>query len=393
MVAIDPEGNVAGALSGEGNYDVLDRFIADQIKKHKEKGTLNEKPIRFDLVRYRETSDTPLFYPGKVHADERVNRLFVADSTHHRVVVSDLAGTVQTVIGSGTPGFKDGSFTECQFDDPQGMTGSGDVIYVADRKNHAIRKIDLAAKTVTTVAGTGKQDGDFANRGRTKPAKGKEIGLNSPWDLLLIGQTIYIAMAGHHQIWTYDLAKDELLPFAGNGREHIKDGPHYASSFAQPSGLVSDGTFLYVADSEGSAIRKVPLNGEGRVTTLVGRPNDPGALFYFGDKDGTGDDVELQHALGVALHDGQLVVVDTYNNKLKLLDPKTRKCTTFVGDGKAELLDEPAGIAIAAGKAYIADTNASRIRVVDLKTKEIKTLDLKGLTPPPPQAEWQPPKK
>jgi thiol-disulfide isomerase/thioredoxin len=393
MIVIDPEGNVLGSLSGEGNYDLLDRVIGELVKKHKEKKTLDEKPIRFDLVRYRETADTPLFFPGKVHADEKSGRLFVADSTHHRVIVSDFAGNVQSVIGAGAPGFKDGSFETAQFDDPQGMATTGDILYLADRKNHSIRKIDLKAKTVRTIAGIGKQDGDFANRGRTRPAKGSEIGLNSPWDLLLNGDTLFIAMAGHHQIWTYDLAKDELLPFAGNGREHIKDGPLYASCFAQPSGLATDGESLFVADSEGSAIRKVPLNGQGRVSTLVGRPGDQGALFYFGDKDGTGEDVELQHALGVAMHDGKIFVVDTYNNKLKVLDPKTRECRTFVGDGTSEILDEPAGIAVAGGKAFIADTNANRVRVVDLKTKQVSTLEFKGLKPPPPQAEWLPPKK
>lgn len=388
MVAIDPEGNVAGAISGEGNYETLDRFIQATIKKHKEKKTLDETPMRFDLVRYREKGDTPLFFPGKVLADGPGNRLFVSDSTHHRVVVSDLAGTVQAVIGAGSPGNKDGDFATAQFDDPQGLAVNGDTLYVADRKNHTIRAVDLKAKTVSTIAGTGKQDGEFMNRGRTRPAKAKEIGLNSPWDLLLVGNTMYIAMAGHHQIWTLDLAKNELAPFAGDGRENIKDGPHYASRFAQPSGLATDGTFLYVADSEVSAIRKVPLNGEGRVSTLVGE-----GLFEFGDKDGIGDAARLQHALGVAYHDGKLLVADTYNDKLKWLDPKTRELKSFIGDKKSELFDEPAGVSIANGKAYVADTNANRIRVVDLATKAVTTLELKGLKPPPQQKEWQPPVK
>jgi thiol-disulfide isomerase/thioredoxin len=388
LVVVDPEGKLAGAISGEGNYDVLDRFIAKMIDKHKANKTLDETPVRFDLVRYRETADTPLFFPGKVLADGPGNRLFVADSTHHRVVVSDLAGTVQAVIGAGSPGNKDGTFANVQFDDPQGMALSGDTLYVADRKNHTIRAADLKAKTVTTIAGTGKQDGGFENRTRTTPVGAKEIGLNSPWDLLLIGKTLVIAMAGHHQIWTLDLEKNQLLPFAGDGRENIKDGPHYASRFAQPSGLATDGEFLYVADSEVSAIRKVPLSGQGRVTTLVGE-----GLFEFGDKDGIGDAARLQHALGVAFHDGKLLVADTYNDKLKWLDPKTRELSTFVGDKKLTTFDEPAGLSIANGKAYVADTNANRIRVVNLATKEVTTLELKGLTPPPPQKEWLPPKK
>ena len=359
-------------------------MIGKLITEHKEKKTLDEKPRRFDLVRFREKGDTPLFFPGKVLADAKGDRLFIADSTHHRVVVTDLAGKAKAVIGAGSPGFKDGSFAEAKFDDPQGMAIDGEILYLADRRNHSIRAIDLTAKTVTTVAGTGKQDGDFANRQRQGPAGATEIGLNSPWDLLLVGKTLYIAMAGHHQIWTLDLAKKQLQPFAGSGR-NIRDGPLYAANFAQPSGLATDGTNLYVADSEVSAVRKLPLSGEGRVTTLVGT-----GLFDFGDADGVGEKALLQHALGVVYHDGLLYVADTYNGKIKTIDPKTRECKTYVGGKADQEFDQPAGISYANDKLYVADTNSHRIRVVDLKTMGVATLKLIGVEPPPAQKEWQP---
>jgi thiol-disulfide isomerase/thioredoxin len=395
MAVIDPEGKFHGRLSGEGNYEVLDKYIGKLVAEHKAKGTLNEKPMRFDLIRYRETADTPLFFPGKVLADEASNRLFTADSTHHRVVVSDLAGKVSAVIGTGSPGRTDGAFDVVRFDDPQGMALDGDTLYIADRKNHCIRAADLKAKTVTTVAGTGTQDGEFRNRGLTAPVPATSIGLNSPWDLLKVDRTLYVAMAGHHQIWTYDLDKKAVAPFSGNGRENIKDGPHYAANFAQPSGLATDGQFLYVADSEVSAIRKVPFDPAGRVTTLVGE-----GLFEFGDIDGPGDRARLQHALGVVSVGDTLFVADTYNSKLKTIDPKTRQVKTFLGGDEkpagwfdGPLFNEPAGISHAAGKLYVADTNANRIRVVDVKTKAVSTLTLAGLQPPPPQKEWLPPGK
>jgi thiol-disulfide isomerase/thioredoxin len=397
FVLIDPEGKFYGRTGGEGNYDTLDHHIGKLVKEHRAKGTLSEKPVRFDLLRYRDHGDTPLFFPGKVLADGPGNRLFIADSTHHRLVVTDLNGAKQAVIGTGTPGRKDGRYEEAQFDDPQGMALDGDTLYVADRKNHCVRAVDLKAKAVTTVAGTGTQDGDFGNRQLDTWVSAAATGLNSPWDLLLHGRRLFIAMAGHHQIWVMDLDAKRMKPFAGNGREHIKDGPPYAASFAQPSGLTTDGTSLFVADSEGSAIRKLPLDGEGRVTTLVGRPGEAGALFYFGDADGTGDAVKLQHALGVLYLDGKLYVADTYNDKLKVLDPATRECRTLVGGDDAAsffggpVLSEPAGLSHANGKLYVADTNASRIRVVDLKTKAVETLTLTGVEPPPPQKDWQPP--
>lgn len=389
---IDPEGKYLGQASGEGQFDLLDKVIGKLVKDHKAKGTLNEKPIRFDLVRYRETGDTPLFFPGKVHADEAGKRLFIADSTHHRVVVTDLDGNKLAVIGAGTPGLKDGRYEDARFDDPQGLALVGQTLYVADRKNHSIRAVDLAAKTVSTVAGTGQQESESRLLDRPRPATA--VGLNSPWDLLAVGKQLFIAMAGHHQIWVMDLAKKEIGPFAGDGRENIKDGPLYAANFAQPSGLATDGKFLYVADSEVSAVRKLPLTGEGRVTTLVGT-----GLFDFGDQDGVGEKALLQHALGVAFHAGKLYVADTYNDKLKTIDPATREVKTFLGgDEKAgwftgPMFHEPAGLSVAGGKLYVADTNAHRIRVVDLATKAVATLPLKGVGPPPPQKEWQPPKK
>ncbi|HEY8504872.1 MAG TPA: thioredoxin-like domain-containing protein [Gemmataceae bacterium] len=374
LVLIDPLGKYVGYTSGEGNFELLDRYIAKLIKEHKEKGTLDEKPVRFDLLRNR-IDRTPLFFPGKVLADAAGGRLFIADSTHHRVVVTDLSGKKLDIIGCGTPGRKDGSFAEARFDDPQGMALRGDTLYIADRKNHQIRAADLKARAVTTVAGTGEQE-----RYRGTGGAALEVGLNSPWALLLHGETLFIAMAGHHQIWTLDLREKVVAPYAGDGRENIKDGPLFAARFAQPSGLAGDGKYLYVADSEVSAIRKVPMNGEGRVTTLVGE-----GLFEFGDADGVGDAVRLQHALGIAYHEGKLYIADTYNSKIKLLDPESRRCETWLGGDVwfgGPLFNEPAGLSIADGKLYVADTNAHRIRVVDLQTKQVSTLNLQGVEPP-----------
>ena len=385
MAVIDPEGNLVGMLSGEGNYDILDQTIAKLIAIHKAKKTLNETPLRFDLVRYREKADTPLFFPGKVLADAASNRLFISDSTHHRVIVTDLAGKQLAVAGTGTPGRADGAFAAAQFDDPQGLALAGDTLFVADRKNHSIRALDLTALTTRTVAGTGVQE--QSTRLLDAPAPGLRTGLNSPWDLHRVGTTLYIAMAGHHQIWTMDIGTGLVSRFAGDGGENLRDGPLFAARFAQPSGLADDGKFLYVADSEVSAIRKVPLNGQGRVETLVGK-----GLFDFGDEDGVGPAVRLQHALAVAAVGDQLLVADTYNSKLKKLDPRTRECKTLpltAAPGETgPLLDEPAGLSVAGGKAYIADTNAHRIRVVDLATNVVSTLKLTGVTPPPEQKEW-----
>ena len=114
-----------------------------------------------------------------------------------------------------------------------------------------------------------------------------------------------------------------------------------------------------------------------------------GDLFDFGDKDGRGNDVRLQHPLGLARWNQKLLIADTYNHKIKVLDPIARTVSSFAGTGKPGQADgvapsfyEPGGLAVAGDKLYVADTNNHAIRVVDLKTKQTKTLTMKGLQPP-----------
>jgi hypothetical protein len=95
-------------------------------------------------------------------------------------------------------------------------------------------------------------------------------------------------------------------------------------------------------------------------------------LFDFGDRDGIGDDVRLQHAQAVAPSpDGRVLVVDSYNDALRWLEPASRRVETWLRD-----FHEPAGIALAPPLAYVADTNAHRIVVVDLATgaRDVLTL-------------------
>jgi thiol-disulfide isomerase/thioredoxin len=375
---IDPDGKVVRGFSGEGNYEALDLAIANLIKEFKGKG-LKETPFKITLAKEKDSG--PLYFPGKVLADEVSGRLFIADSTNHRIVITSLEGKKIAVAGSGEEGFKSGAFAVAQFSDPQGMCLDGDILYVADRKNHSIRALNLKDETVKTVAGTGKQSHSRVG------GKAFLTGLNSPWDLLLHEKKIFIAMAGHHQIWAFDPARSVVSPYAGSGEENLADGQLLpsdfarGSAFAQPSGLATDGKRLFVADSEISAIRSVPLPGiKGNVTTIVGE-----GLFEFGDKNGKGDAVRLQHALGVAYSDGKLYVADTYNSKIKLIDPNLRTCDTYLGDPpgwlKEKMFNEPGGLSIASGKMYIADTNNHRIQVVDMKTKEATTLKLQGVDP------------
>ena len=255
------------------------------------------------------------------------------------------------------------------------MTLQGDNLYVVDTENHLIRKLDLKAKIVTTIAGTGKQAEFMASGGM-----GISSPLNSPWDLVYVEGKLYIAMAGAHQIWVMDLETTVFQPFAGSGREGCIDGLLDKSALAQPSGITASGSRLYFADSEVSAIRYVDMK-ENRVKTIVGQD-----LFVFGDVDGKGAEVRLQHPLGVTNYNGLIYIADTYNHKIKIVNPVDNTCITFSGDGHAGFIDgkeprfyEPGGLSFANNKLYIADTNNHAIRVIEMKTKEASTLQIRGL--------------
>lgn len=378
QVLIDPAGYVVGAASGEGNYDVIDQAIGKLVDEFRKRGELNEEPLKLVLERAK-VGDLPLAFPGKILAEAASDRLFIADSNHNRIVITKLDGTLIDTIGTGTAGATDGAFDKASFHRPQGLALAGDSLYVADTENHLIRRIDLKSRSVETIAGTGEQTHDYLFT--SGPAR--TSALSSPWDLQLVGRTLYIAMAGPHQIWKLDLDKNEVSRFAGSGREARLDGSLADAGFAQPSGMAVIGNMIYVADSESNVIRAIDLT-HGTVKTLVG-----GDLFEFGDVDGTGDDVRLQHPLGLLAYGDKLLIADTYNHKIKQLDPEHDRVTSLFGSGKPGQADgfsnsfyEPGGLAWANGNLYIADTNNHAIRVVDLKTKQASTLRLKGLTPP-----------
>lgn len=405
MLLIDPEGKAVWGRSGEFKAAEVAEILDLAIPYYREAKLLNERPFPIDLVKEQ---NLPLRFPGKVLAHEATGRLIISDSNHNRIVIATLDGKLLDVIGSGAIGRDDGDYKTATFDHPQGCALYNEMLYVADTENHLLRKVDLKAKKVTTIAGVGMQAkhpwpgldetgmGDLPDRFVGKPL---QTALNSPWDLWVHDNDLYIAMAGPHQIWKMPLDESEIGPYAGNGREDIVDGPLLPkepfdrdySSFAQPSGLSSDGEWLFVADSEGSSIRAVPFDSTKEVRTVVGTAELPfGRLFEFGDVDGPKSKAKFQHCLGVTYVGGKLYVADTYNNKIREVDAKTGGVKTLAGKGRKGKGDsdkdgtfrEPAGISHAKGKLYVADTNNHLIRTIDLASGKVGTLTIAGLAPP-----------
>lgn len=378
FILIDPEGKVYGRYSGEGVYDAMRPEIDGMIKEFDRRGRINRTPIKFVLER-DHAPQSFLSFPGKIAADGKKHRLVISDSDHNRILVVSMPGaTIEEVIGSGDAGLVDGQFAQAEFRKPQGVAIDGDSIYVADTENHAVRVIDLSTRTVSTLAGTGSQATTFNVAGR-----GRAVALNSPWDLVYHMGTLFIAMAGSHQVWTLNVRTLEARPYAGSGREDLHDAPLQEAALAQPSGITMNDDLLYIADSEDSGVRSIPADGKGNVRTLVGE-----GLFDFGDVDGKGDEVRLQHPIGICYHDGLLYVADTYNNKIKTIDPTTRVCRTLIGTGKSGMndgpageatLNEPCGLCFLDGILFMTDTNNHLIREWDPSTGKVTTLQLHGM--------------
>lgn len=375
IALVDPEGRIVDTAEGEVEVEAYAEMLRRRIAEHAARGTLvpREHAPAPDAPRSRTLS-----HPSKLLVTSG-STLFVADSGHHRVLQLEVddehhSARIAREIGAGAPGIADGPIETAMFRDPHGLAGAGTTLYVADTGNHAVRAVDLARGTVRTIAGTGAIGREPVRDGGD-PLR---VALRSPWSLWLDRPRLFVALAGSHQIAVIEDERD-LRPFAGDGMERLHDGPALHAGFNQPSDLVGGSGSLYVADPEAGAIRRVSLIGRPLVETLVGR-----GLYEWGDVDGYGTSVRMQHPLGLAL-DGLLYVADSYNHRVKHMDVETRRVAALAGSGIAGHVDggfararfrQPEGLAVRGRHLFVADTGNHVIRVCDLGSREVWTLTI-----------------
>ncbi|MDP7049707.1 MAG: thioredoxin-like domain-containing protein [Verrucomicrobiota bacterium] len=387
MAVVGPKGNLLLMVSGEGNKEAIDACISAALAFYPKK-IFRHDPVPMSPEKDKQHIESPLRYPGKLAIDPNGQRLFISDSNHHRIVVTDLDGKFIDTIGSGRIGLADGGYDEAQFFRLQGLAYHDGRLYVADAENHALRVVDTNAKTVGTLIGNGMQGRDYqGGKG------GRDQVISTPWDVFVEGDQVFIAMAGTHQIWSYGLKAKIAKNYSGNGSEqNLNRDDRLLAAWAQPSGLSVGNGELFIADSESSTVRSIDLTS-GATRTIAGGENaQPRNLFAFGDKDGIGEAARMQHALGVLWwpSEQKVIVADTYNHRLKLVDPKTGEAKRWVGSGKPALRDgkglqsqfsEPSGFALGpqARRLFVADTNNHVIRVVDLESLGVTTLKLSGV--------------
>ncbi|SDE72825.1 thioredoxin-like domain-containing protein [Streptomyces griseoaurantiacus] len=355
LVVIDPEGYVVAQHAGEGHAHAIEKLVEELEAEHEAKGTLRRGDGPYVAP---EPEPTTLRFPGKALLLPSGN-LLVSDTTRHQLVELAADGESEVRrIGSGARGFADGTAEAAAFSEPQGLAllEDGSVV-VADTVNHALRRLDVATGGVTTLAGTGRQWW----QGSPTSGPAREVDLSSPWDVAVFGGRVWMAMAGVHQLWTYDPAAETVAVAAGTTNEGLVDGPGAEAWFAQPSGLAAAGERLWLADSETSALRWVDT--EGAVHTAVGT-----GLFDFGHRDGAAEQALLQHPLGVtALPDGSVAVSDTYNHALRRFDPATGEVTTLATD-----LREPSDAVVVGEDIVVVESARHRLTRLRLPEEAVR---------------------
>ncbi|KPC61905.1 NHL domain-containing thioredoxin family protein [Streptomyces chattanoogensis] len=353
LVVIDPEGYVVAQHAGEGHAHALEKLVEELTAEHGAKGTLRRGDGPYVPP---EPVATDLRFPGKA-VRLPGGTFLVSDTTRHQLV--ELAADGEQVlrrIGTGERGLGADSFNE-----PQGLALLPDgKVAVADTVNHAIRVFDPVTGALETVAGTGKQWW----QGSPTSGPAREVDLSSPWDIAWWQDRLWIAMAGVHQLWTYDPVTGTVQVAAGTTNEGLVDGPAAEAWFAQPSGLAAAGDRLWLADSETSAVRWVERDGDGySVRTAVGT-----GLFDFGHRDGAADQALLQHPLGVtALPDGSVAIADTYNHALRRFHPASGEVTTLATD-----LREPSAAVLADDDIVVVESARHRLTRLRLPEEAVR---------------------
>lgn len=412
LVMIGPKGEPLAVFVGEGHKEELRLYVDVALNYYKSLNLISSTDLPMQSARHLlpVVKNGSLLFPGKIQVFQIKDgeRLAISDTGNNRILVADTTGTAECIIGGNNPGFSDGDFQNARFNAPQGVCTLGSSIFVADTENHAIRKIDLEKRIVTTVAGTGFQGHDY-----TGGKIGQDQILSSPWDVAVYNYrhdasdvtvpVLLIAIAGTHQIWALFLEdavwwKNKLYKagtcraIVGTGKEENRNNTYpHAAGLAQPSGLAVAEKLkaVFFADSESSTVRRVDLQS-GRVSAVCGANRNPADLHDFGDVDGAQYAAKLQHALGVMWHPQEETVylADTYNHKIKKIDPNTGLCKTAFGDGKpnkGHSFDEPSGLAVSlsGNVLYVADTNNHQVKAIDLRNDSVTTLSLKCFTDEP----------
>jgi sugar lactone lactonase YvrE len=318
---------------------------------------------------------------------DTAGNIYIADDGHHRVrKVDAVSSIITTVAGNGDQGYlADGvPATHTRLNHPYGVHGdAAGNLYIADRDNKRIRKVDAASGIITTVAGNG--NGTYLGDGLPATA----TGLNKPSSIFLDGAgDLYVADTDNNCIRKVDAASGIITTVAGNGDEgYLEDGvPATATRLDHPAGVHVDGNGnILIADSDNKRIRKVD-----RVSGIIATVAGTGSAGYWGDAE-SATRAKLNRPNGIFVDaGGNLYIADTDNRRIRKVHAINGFISTIAGNGvSADTGDggpavdasfrNPWGLWVdPAGNIYITDTENHRIRKVDIDTGIIDTVSGNG---------------
>ena len=314
---------------------------------------------------------------------DNLGRVLFSDTFNHRIRRFDpKSGLIETIAGSGSKGFSGdgGPATKAAMNEPYGikLDKANEHLYIVDRLNLRVRRVNLKSGMIDTVGGTGKaaysgDGGPAAQAGLVEP-NGAALGPGPNGE----DTRLYISDVRGHRIRVVDLKTGIIETFAGTGQaKHNGDGGPAAKAgiFGARAVAVGPKGDVYIVEREGNSLRVVDAK-TGIIRTIAGT----------GKKGDSGDGGPALQAtfngpkeLCVGPDGSAVFVVDTENQKIRRVDLKTGLISTAAGNGqrgpagdggpadKAQL-DRPHGVAVdAAGRLWIGDTNNHRIRRVEQK--------------------------
>lgn len=296
-------------------------------------------------------------YPQGITTDGQY--FYVADSNNYRIRRIDIeAGVVTTLAGSGSSGDLDGLGQSAQFDWVVGITTDGKDIYFTDTYNNKIKKLTLSTGVVSTFAGTGASG--------STDGPGLSASFNTPHKITNDGDFLYVADYNNPLIRKISIATGEVSTLAGAGSPSCADGLGTAAHLTLPTGITTDGTNLYVADPDCWRIRKIEI-ATGRVTSLTFGDN-------YGDVDGSPQDARFEWPMGITTDGSYLYFADQQAHKIKRLDLSDNSVRTIVGDGTSgdgtgpatsSRLHLPEDVVIYDGHLYIMDALNNKIKKLE----------------------------
>jgi len=358
-ILIDPEGKIRQTFIGDREIDGMAQVLDVLSDEYFDRSPGIAEPPRLTAP----AQHNALSGPGGLAVS--ANRLYVADTGHHRILECTHDGRVLRRIGNGNRDFVDGLADTSGFNNPRGLLLSQDRLYVADSGNHALRRIDTRTGEVDTLIG----NGHFGDPAPGALREALDSPLDRPFGLAILDNAIFISNASGHQVWAMEMGTRKLRCLSGAGTLGTEDGAADVATFAQPTGLAVVGDQLFVADAASSALRSIRIV-DGSVRTVFGR-----GLFEFGLKDGGARQAHMQHPTALASIGANqgLWIADSGNGFLRKFLIRNQALSTVT---LPTALKQPSALASWQNQVWIADATTHLVWRYDADSGELHRLPI-----------------